>query len=82
MSLPVKVLETLKILLGVSLAVGVIWGYVLPFDPNKLIDLIDVIIIIITPAVGMLIAGPALSRQLVGRFTRNYITRKDGQSIL
>ena len=81
MSLPVKVLETLKILLGVSLAIGAVWGFVVPFDPDKIIGLIDIILAIIGTVVGALVAGPALSRQLVGRFTGHYISRADGKRV-
>lgn len=81
MSLPVKLLETLKVVLGVSMAVAAIWGFVIPFDPDKLISLIDIIIGIIGTIFGTLVAGPALIRQTVGRITGHYVARADGKKV-
>lgn len=81
MKTPVKVLETLKILLGISLPFTLIWGLVLPFDPNKMISIVDLIIAIIGTAAGALVGGPAIVRQTLGRFTGHYVTRADGEKV-
>jgi len=51
-----KVLETLKILLGVAAAIAAVWSYVLPVDPQDVITIIDIILAIIGGAAGLTLA--------------------------
>ena len=47
MKVPVKILETAKIALGILVPVGIIWNFVVPFDVDQAIILINIIIAII-----------------------------------
>lgn len=47
MKLPVKILETAKIALGIVIPLSVIWNFDIRFDPNQLSTIIDIIIGII-----------------------------------
>lgn len=47
MKLPVKILETAKIALGIVIPLSVIWNFDVRFDPNQLSTIIDIIIGII-----------------------------------
>jgi len=47
----VKVLETLKLLLGISTAVAAVWNATLGFDPQQIVSIIDIIITILVPGI-------------------------------
>lgn len=47
MKLPVKLLETTKIILGVLIPLSMIWNFPVRFDPAQLSTIIDIIIGII-----------------------------------
>lgn len=47
MKLPVKVLETAKIVLGILIPLSAIWNFSVGFDPDQVSTIIDIIIGII-----------------------------------
>lgn len=47
MKLPVKLLETVKIALGIIIPLSAIWNFMVRFDPAQLSTIIDIIIGII-----------------------------------
>lgn len=51
-----KLLETLKILLGVAAAIATVWNYLLPVDPQDVITIIDIVLAIIGGAAGITLA--------------------------
>lgn len=63
-----KILFTLQVLLGVSSAIAAIWSYVLPFDPDEVINLIDFIIAILLPAVAGVTLAVSSGRRLYAEY--------------
>lgn len=46
-SIPVKVLETAKIVLGILIPLSMIWNFEIRFDPGQISTIIDIILAII-----------------------------------
>jgi len=63
-----KILFTLQVLLGVSSTIAAIWSYVLPFDPDEIISLIDFIIAILLPAVAGVTLAVSGGRRLYAEY--------------
>ena len=63
-----KILFTLQVLLGVSSTIAAIWSYVLPFNPDEIISLIDFIIAILLPAVAGVTLAVSGGRRLYAEY--------------
>jgi len=63
-----KILFTLQVLLGVSSAIAAIWSYVLPFNPDEIISLIDFILAILLPAITGVTLAVSGGRKLYAEF--------------
>ncbi len=63
-----KILFTLQVLLGVSSTIAAIWSYVLLFDPDEIISLIDFIIAILLPAVAGVTLAVSGGRRLYAEY--------------